>query len=557
MPLLSNIERRSPGGRLAMGSIYTLLCLGGITMIYPFLLMLGTSVTNHADNEEFTIWPAYLTDDAALFQKYTSERYDQDIEEYNRIHGQRHIAFGDITGYEVQPGDAARAADLQRFIDEEIRPGRSALVRMFYRKYHFQVLAAYNQWLSSQFGDLAAINQRYDETQYYPDQFQFPYDAPLYRLPFAQDSVKELDWLAFKKKAPWTWICLPSSHARWQSFLNERYVNIAELNQTHGTQYARIETIRLPWKRPTHPGQGADWDAFVAKMWPEHLLEADHSLITPQRLWAQYMQKRYAGDLQQLNKTHQTHYADFSTAPIPYGAVDRTDFAANKSTWRRAFITGNYVTVFSFVVLHGRAAINTLILVLGTILLQLTINPLCAYALSRLGLKNSLAILLFCLATMSFPAEVAMIPNFILLKELSLLNTFWALLLPTAANGFFIFLLKGFFDSLPNELFEAAAIDGAGPFRTFWQLAMPLCKPVMAVIALQAFVASYGSFMWAYIVCQDANLWTLMVYIHQFQIGNPVHLVMAALTLASIPTMIVFIFCQKIILRGIVVPTMK
>ena len=83
-----------------------------------------------------------------------------------------------------------------------------------------------------------------------------------------------------------------------------------------------------------------------------------------------------------------------------------------------------------------------------------------------------------------------MIPNFILLKEFSLLNTFWTLLLPTAANGFFIFLLKGFFDSLPNELFEAAAIDGAGAMRTFWQLAMPLCKPVMAVIALQAFVAS-------------------------------------------------------------------
>ena len=138
-----------------------------------------------------------------------------------------------------------------------------------------------------------------------------------------------------------------------------------------------------------------------------------------------------------------------------------------------------------------------------------------------------------------------------------MLNTFWALLLPTAANGFFIFLLKGFFDSLPNELFEAAAIDGAGPLRTFWKIALPLCKPVLAVIALQAFVASYGSFMWAYIVCQDADLWTLMVYIHQFQIGNPVHLVMAALTLASMPTLIVFIFCQKIILRGIVVPTMK
>ena len=246
---------------------------------------------------------------------------------------------------------------------------------MFYRKYRFQVLAAYNQWLTAQFGDLAAVNQRYDETQYYPGQFQFPYDAPLYRLPFAQDSVKETDWLAFKKKAPWTWICLPSSHARWQGFLNERYANLAELNRSHGTQYERLESIRLPWTQPSHPGQQTDWDAFVAKVWPQHLVAADHSLITPQRLWTEYLQRRYQNNLNQLNKTHQATYADFSDTPIPYGAVDRTDFAAHKSTWRREFITGNYVTVFDFIVLHGRAGVNTLILVLGTILLQLTINP--------------------------------------------------------------------------------------------------------------------------------------------------------------------------------------
>ena len=557
MPIVSEASYRHAKTRALYGVIYLVLIAGAITMLYPFLLMLGTSVTSHADNEEFTMWPAYLSDDGALFQKYLGERYDQDIEVYNRLHSRRHVRFGKISGHEPQPGDREKAEDLRRFIEEEIRPERITLVRLFYRMYRFQVFAAYNQWLTEQFGDLEAINRRYGETQHYPHQFQFPYEGPLYRLPFVQDSPKERDWFAFKKTVPWTWICLPSSHARYRTFLNERYANLEELNQAHGTRYGLLEEVRLPWERPPHPGQGADWDAFVAKIWPERLVETDGTLTTPERLWTERLEERYGGDLDRLSAAHQARYLSFETVPIPYGAVDRVDFAQNEAAWRWEFIAGNYITVFGFIVLNGRAGVNTLILVGGTIFLQLTVNPLCAYALSRFGLKRGFAILLFCLATMSFPAEVAMIPNFILLKEFNLLNTFWALLLPGAANGFFIFLLKGFFDSLPDELFEAAAIDGAGALRTFWQLAMPLCKPVMAVIALQAFVASYGSFMWAYIVCQDANLWTLMVYIHQFQIGNPVHLVMAALTLASIPTMIVFIFCQKIILRGIVVPTMK
>jgi ABC-type glycerol-3-phosphate transport system permease component len=322
--------------------------------------------------------------------------------------------------------------------------------------------------------------------------------------------------------------------------------------------HAGFEEITLPWARPAHPIQRVDWEAFVDKVWPEALIKEDGTLLTASQALDAVPGSAPPGATWR-DSTGRTRrpIAPSPTRRSPYGAVDRVDFAQTRGRWRWDFISGNYATVFDFLFVHGRAGLNTLVLVAGTILLQLTFNPLCAYALSRFGLSSAFSILLFCLATMSFPAEVAMIPNFILLKELSMLNTFWTLLLPVAANGFFIFLMKGFFDSLPNELFEAAAIDGAGPVRTFWKIAMSLCKPVMAVIALQAFVASYGSFMWAYIVCQDADLWTLMVYIHQFQIGNPVHLVMAALTLASVPTLIVFIFCQKIILRGIVVPTMK
>ena len=120
-----------------------------------------------------------------------------------------------------------------------------------------------------------------------------------------------------------------------------------------------------------------------------------------------------------------------------------------------------------------------------------------------------------------------------MLRDLHLLNTFAALILPGVANGFSIFLLKGFFDSLPKELYEAASIDGAGEIRMFIRISLPLCKPILAVIALQAFIAAYGSFMWAFLVCQDPKMWTLMVWLYQYQITATGHEVMAALLLAA------------------------
>ena len=102
-----------------------------------------------------------------------------------------------------------------------------------------------------------------------------------------------------------------------------------------------------------------------------------------------------------------------------------------------------------------------------SILLALIVNPLAAYALSRYNLPSQYKILLFLIATMAFPAVVTMIPNFLLLRDLGLLNTFAALLLPGMANGYSIFLLKGFFDSLPKELYEAADIDGATEWNKF------------------------------------------------------------------------------------------
>jgi len=189
----------------------------------------------------------------------------------------------------------------------------------------------------------------------------------------------------------------------------------------------------------------------------------------------------------------------------------------------------------------------------------LTVNPLCAYALSRFRLRQTEKIIVFCLTTMAFPAAVSAIPGFLLLRDLNLLNTFAALVLPGAANGMTIFLLKGFFDSLPPELFEAATIDGASEVQVFYLVSLPLVKPILAVSTLHAFIAAYAGWEWALIVCQDQRMWTVSVWTYQFSstFSTQPHIVMAAYAITSVPVLLVFLFCQKVILRGIILPQMK
>ena len=154
---------------------------------------------------------------------------------------------------------------------------------------------------------------------------------------------------------------------------------------------------------------------------------------------------------------------------------------------------------------------------------------------------------------------VSAIPAYLLMRDLGLLNTFFALVLPYAANGMAIFILKGFFDSLPQELFEAATIDGASEFQIFRIVAMPLVKPILAINCLTAFIGAYNGWEWALIICQEKRMWTISVWLYQASTwwSTTPWVVSAGFVVASIPTFLVFVACQKVILRGIVIPSMK
>jgi len=220
----------------------------------------------------------------------------------------------------------------------------------------------------------------------------------------------------------------------------------------------------------------------------------------------------------------------------------------------------NYALVSEYLFVRGRAFFNTIVLVVLSVLASLTVNPLAAYALSRFKLRGTEKIILFLLATMAFPAAVTAIPGFLLLRDLGMLNTFAALVLPTVASGMAIFILKGFFDALPRELYEAAALDGASEWTVFRRITLPMTAPIMAVNALNAFIHAYASWEWAFLVCHKESHWTLAVWMYQMSVetfaAQP-WCVMAGFVLVSVPTAAVFLACQRVILRGIVLPSLK
>jgi multiple sugar transport system permease protein len=262
-------------------------------------------------------------------------------------------------------------------------------------------------------------------------------------------------------------------------------------------------------------------------------------------------------NLGNINHAYGTNYQSISEIAFPTAELDYYNFMGRKSAIRREFLWRNYAMSLDQMLSDAKSLRNTGIYVLLSILLAITVNPLAAYALSRFKPRFSYQIILLFMLTMAFPAMVMGIPNFLLLKKLNLLNTFWALVLPAAADGYFIFLLKGFFDSLPREIYESASLDGASEFRLFWQFTLNLSKPILAVIALGAFNAAYRNFLFAFIVCQDQSMWTLMVHIYNLMQRASSGVGYAALVIAAIPTLLVFIFFQNIIIKGIVIPMEK
>jgi multiple sugar transport system permease protein len=348
----------------------------------------------------------------------------------------------------------------------------------------------------------------------------------------------------------------------YRRFLEGKYGDIATLNRGYGSTYASFDEVMLFDEPPVGDLLLSDWDMFL-QGWKDpntglmHLLPAEMiELVGVDFAFQDHLKSKH-GTLREANAALGTSFADWQDVLPPQRDMHYLAFKEKTGWLRWEFTIRNYVTVVDFIVLHGRGILNTAVYCLLAIAAALVVNPLAAYALSRYKPPSAYKVLLLLMLTMAFPPMVTQIPAFLMLRELGLLNTFWALVLPGLANGYLIFLLKGFFDSLPKELYESASLDGAGEFRIFWQITMSLSKPILAVIALNAFTVAYSNFMMALLICQDEKMWTLMPWLYQLQQKSGQGVVFASLLIAAIPTLLVFAFCQNVIMRGIVVPVEK
>lgn len=491
MGVLLASERRTTRGRIFLGIVYGLLALGGLSMVYPFAVMLAASVSGPYDYNRHDPVVRALWDRDDRFMRSVATyfpRFPRDV-------------FPDAPAGWGSWISVARDRDgVHAFAARHLDPARTNdAVRAAWRADAVRFRDRVASW------DLVYTTCAYDPRDVAPFVgSQTTLDDINRSWPVRYRSFFDVSFTAESKA--------PLGHRSWKPPLDDPKFQ-----------------MWLKFKDAYRKSMLADGD-YVCRTLP--FLDVPGHALAPETRAELLKGLRHALALQF----------------IEHG---RRDFLRS--------CAANYRLVGQYLFQRGRAFFNTVLLVLLSVLAHLTVNPLAAYALSRFRLRGTEKILLFLLATMAFPAAVTAIPGFLLVRDLGLLNTLAALVLPTVASGMSIFILKGFFDALPRELYEAAAIDGASEWTVFRKITLPMTTPILAVNALNSFVAAYNSWEWAFLVCQKESNWTLAVWMYQMsqQMGGQPWCVMAGFVLVSIPTAIVFLACQKIILRGIVLPSMK
>ncbi|MER7363795.1 carbohydrate ABC transporter permease [Nonomuraea wenchangensis] len=205
----------------------------------------------------------------------------------------------------------------------------------------------------------------------------------------------------------------------------------------------------------------------------------------------------------------------------------------------------------------GTLLVNTAYYAFGAWLFSMVVDVSAAYALSKLRPMFGNVILGAMLATLMIPPMVILIPLYVTIVDLGLLNNPWGLWFPAAANGFNIFLLKRFFDSIPRELIEAAQIDGAGPVRTLWSVVLPVSRPILGVVSIFTIVTAFKDFVLPLLVMTDSEKMPISVGLSQTAGAVTQNQVMGGLVIAGIPMIIVFFVFQRHIMAGLTAGSIK
>lgn len=214
---------------------------------------------------------------------------------------------------------------------------------------------------------------------------------------------------------------------------------------------------------------------------------------------------------------------------------------------------GNYNKAWKFIPLSEYLK-NTLLLFVGNMVMTVFVIGLAAFSLSRLRVLHAGKIYAYFMVALFIPATTYIVPNFINLKQLGLLDSYWAIWLPAGASAYFLMLLKTFFDSLNMELFESGRIDGSSDIGLFFRLALPLSLPIFSILAIFVFSTAWNDWYWPSLVFHSDKHYPLAFAIYKYVLTArrlDTNIKFALLTFVMIPPVVVFLMFQKYILRGI------
>ncbi|MCC6491855.1 MAG: carbohydrate ABC transporter permease [Pirellulales bacterium] len=213
-----------------------------------------------------------------------------------------------------------------------------------------------------------------------------------------------------------------------------------------------------------------------------------------------------------------------------------------------------------FTRLHlGRYALNSLLIALAITASQLLLNSLAGYAFAKLRFGGRDRLFALLLAALVVPLQVGMLPLFLLLKHLGLINTYWAVIIPSMATIYGIFMVRQYALSIPDSLLDAARIDGAGELRIYFSIVLPVLRPVLATLGIFAFLGAWNDFMWPLAVLTGSDSYTLPVAL-AIMSGEHVQdaeLMMAGSLLTTLPVLLLFVILQRQLIGGIMMGGVK
>ncbi|NLG61723.1 MAG: carbohydrate ABC transporter permease [Candidatus Cloacimonetes bacterium] len=207
----------------------------------------------------------------------------------------------------------------------------------------------------------------------------------------------------------------------------------------------------------------------------------------------------------------------------------------------------------------GRYLLNSTFIAVVVTTISLLINSMAGYAFAKLRFRGRDRVFRLLSMGLVIPVQVSMLPLFLLMRELGLINTYWGVIIPSMASIFGIFLVRQYAFSIPDDLLDAARVDGAGELRIYLSIVLPVIRPILATLAIWTFLSTWNDFMWPLIVLSDDSMFTLPVALANLS-GERVQdteLMMAGAVLTVLPVMLVFLVLQRYYVEGITLGSVK